>query len=117
MAFSANCCLGFVSNHLSLPRCARSDASQPVSGFSRTVPAGDRSLPVIVMNGARPGPTLLIVAGEHGDEYEGMIAIHTLARTLDLADLAGTVVAIVCCSVDAYLADDRRSSTDGKVRF
>ena len=28
--------------------------------------------------------------------------------------LAGTIVAVVCCSMDAYLADDRRSATDGK---
>ena len=46
--------------------------------------------------------------------YEGMVAIHTLVRTLDVAELSGTIVAIVCCSVDAFLADDRRSSTDGK---
>ena len=43
-----------------------------------------------------------------------MVAIHTLVRTLDVAELSGTIVAIVCCSVDAFLADDRRSSTDGK---
>lgn len=90
------------------------DAPEPIIGFSRHVPAGDRSLPTIVLNGAKPGPTLLVIAGEHGDEYEGMIAIHRLAATLDRQQLAGTVVCIVCCSVDAYLADDRRSSTDGK---
>eukprot|EP01052_Picozoa_sp_SAG31_P008071 SAG31_NODE_398_length_16250_cov_8.737601_13_plen_392_part_00 len=90
------------------------DAPRPVRGFSRAVPAGDRSLPVIVMAGAKPGPTLLILAGEHGDEYEGMATIHMLAKRLEVAELAGTVVAVVCCSVDAYLAEDRRSSTDGK---
>ena len=90
------------------------DAPRPVRGFSRDVPAGDRSLPVIVMAGAKPGPTLLVIAGEHGDEYEGMAAIHAMVRSVNVADLAGTIVAIVCCSVDAYLADDRRSSTDGK---
>ena len=90
------------------------DAPRPVRGFSRDVPAGDRSLPVIVMAGATPGPTLLLIAGEHGDEYEGMAAIHALAQSLNVADLAGTVVAVVCCSVDAYLADDRRSATDGR---
>ena len=78
------------------------------------VPAGSRSLPVVVMVGARPGPTLLIVAGEHGDEYEGMVAIHSLANTIEVSQLAGTIVAVVCCSMDAYLADDRRSATDGK---
>ena len=90
------------------------DAPQAIAGFSREVPAGSRSLPVVVMVGQRSGPTLLIVAGEHGDEYEGMVAIHSLANTIDLSQLAGTIVAVVCCSMDAYLADDRRSATDGK---
>ena len=90
------------------------DAPRPIRGFSRDVPAGDRSLPVIVVCGEKPGPTLLVIAGEHGDEYEGMVAIHALVQSLSIADLAGTVVAIVCCSVDAYLSDDRRSATDGK---
>ena len=81
------------------------DAPQAIAGFSREVPAGSRSLPVVVMVGQRSGPTLLIVAGEHGDEYEGMVAIHSLANTIGLSQLAGTIVAVVCCSMDAYLAD------------
>ena len=33
-----------------------------------------------------PGPTALLTGGNHGDEYEGPIALFDLARTLDPAD-------------------------------
>lgn len=55
-------------------------------------PAGVLSLPVLVVRGARPGPTLTAVAGVHGDEFEGMAAIHRVFRTLDAGALAGQFV-------------------------
>ncbi|HTP32229.1 MAG TPA: M14 family metallopeptidase [Candidatus Acidoferrales bacterium] len=49
-------------------------------------------VPVIVINGARPGPMLALVAGAHGTEYASIVALHKLARSVDPAALAGAVV-------------------------
>ena len=50
-------------------------------------------VPVIVVRGTRPGPKLLITAGIHGDELNGIAVIHRLAGT-DPATLAGTLVMV-----------------------
>ncbi|HTS65169.1 MAG TPA: M14 family metallopeptidase [Candidatus Acidoferrales bacterium] len=49
-------------------------------------------VPVIVINGARPGPTIALVAGAHGTEYASILALHKLARSVDPAALTGAVV-------------------------
>ena len=50
-------------------------------------------VPVIVIKGAKPGPKLLLTAGIHGDELNGIDVIHRLAST-DPATLAGTLVMV-----------------------
>jgi predicted deacylase len=71
-------------------------------------------MPVLVVRGAKDGPTLLTLAGVHGDEYEPMAAIHQVFGTIDPEALAGTWVAVGCCNVDAYLAARREGPSDGK---
>ncbi len=51
-------------------------------------------VPVIVVKGARPGPRLLVTAGIHGDELNGIDVIHRLVAGLDPAALSGTLVAV-----------------------
>ena len=51
-------------------------------------------LPVIVVNGAKPGPVMSLISGAHGTEYASIIAMQKLARTLDPAALSGTVVVL-----------------------
>jgi predicted deacylase len=50
--------------------------------------------PVIVIRGAKPGPRLLLTAGIHGDELNGIAVLQHLAATLDPAALSGTVVMV-----------------------
>ncbi len=49
-------------------------------------------IPVIVLNGARPGPVLALVAGAHGTEYASILALERVAAILDPSQVAGTVV-------------------------
>ena len=35
-------------------------------------------LPALVVRGARPGPTIAVLGGVHGDEYEGPYAVRQL---------------------------------------
>ena len=45
---------------------------------------------VVVANGT--GPTVLLTAGNHGDEYEGQVALLDLARQLRAEDVQGRVI-------------------------
>ncbi len=74
----------------------------------------DRAMPVMVVRGSAEGPTLLTLAGVHGDEYEPMAATQRVCRELDAEVLAGTWVAVGCANVDAYLAGRREGPADGK---
>ncbi len=58
------------------------------------LPAGPEAhLPLIVLHGARQGPTVWLSAAIHGDELNGIEIIRRVLRTLDPAELNGTVIA------------------------
>ena len=47
-------------------------------------PLGPIQLPVAIINGARPGPTLCLTAGVHAAEYPGIDAVmRTIADCLN----------------------------------
>jgi predicted deacylase len=86
--------------------------------FQLTVPAGGSEpvrLPLMAVRGRRPGPTAVLVAGVHGDEFEGMAALPELVGSLDPGDLRGIVLALPVCNPFAHAAQDRCSpqSVDG----
>ena len=61
------------------------------------VPAGSDAgtkIPVVVINGTKPGPVLALVAGSHGTEYASVLALERVIHTLEPAQLAGTVVVV-----------------------
>ncbi len=75
-----------------------------------TVPVGldaDLRLPVMVARGPRPGPIVLLVAGVHGDEFEGIVALARLVGSLDPASMAGTVIALPVCNPFAFQSQSR----------
>ena len=58
------------------------------------------NVPIIsIKNGA--GPRALVLAGNHGDEYEGQIAATTLSRDLKPEQIKGQVIIIPCLSQEA----------------
>ena len=85
----------------------------PVGAVCRGLGPG-HALPVLVAQGAQPGPTLLVSAGIHGNEYDEMVALRRVWEELDPSELSGTFVAIMCCNVDAHLVPDRNSAYDGQ---
>jgi predicted deacylase len=64
-------------------------------------------VPVIVVKGAKPGPRLLITAGIHGDELNGISVIHRLAAQIDPKALSGTLVLVPGLNTPALLASNR----------
>ena len=53
------------------------------------------------------GPTVLVLAGNHGDEYEGQFAARDLANNLDLNEVTGRIIIIPCLSQPAAKAGTR----------
>ncbi len=79
-----------------------------------TMPDGNPlRLHALAVTGREPGPMLVVLAGVHGDEYEGIIAIPEIFRRLDPATLRGTFIAVPACNVPAYVAATRSSPIDG----
>lgn len=75
------------------------------TGYLR-VPAGvdpAADIPVIVVNGAKPGPVLALVAGAHGTEYASIIALEKLAQSADPTALAGTLIVVPLLNVASFL--------------
>lgn len=92
-----------------LPRGQRHDlALETVAdGLAR-----DILLPVVVVQGATPGPVLGLTAAIHGNELNGLPAIHRLLDGLDPRELTGTLVCVPVVNVPGYHAQ-RREFSDG----
>ena len=91
---------GFQYGHLRLPR------SHDRSGY------GYVPVPLAVLNGG-PGPTLLLTGGNHGDEYEGPVALMRLLRRMPQMRLRGRVIVIPGLNFPALLNATRTSPIDG----
>ncbi|HXT32039.1 MAG TPA: succinylglutamate desuccinylase/aspartoacylase family protein, partial [Vicinamibacterales bacterium] len=69
------------------------------------VPAGADaalSIPVAVVNGAKPGPVLAVVSGAHGTEYASIIAVERLIQLLDPQAVRGTVILVPLVNVPSF---------------
>jgi hypothetical protein len=65
---------------------------------------------VVIRNG--PGPTALFVSGNHGDEYEGQVALSNLAKALDPGQIKGRVILLPMANFPAAMAGRRTSPID-----
>jgi len=74
---------------------------------------GTWRLPFLSVAGASEGPTLLVMAGVHGDEYEGIVAIPQLFEGIQPGDLRGRLLMMPVCNVPAYESARRGSPIDG----
>ncbi len=66
------------------------------TGYLEIPPGVDEGtrLPITILHGVKPGPTVLLVAGVHGSEYAPIIALQRLSPKLDAARLSGTIVLV-----------------------
>lgn len=72
---------------------------------------GSVMIPVTVVKNGE-GPTALLTGGNHGDEYEGPIALFDLARTLKAEDIAGRVIIVPAMNYPAFVSATRTSPID-----
>jgi len=59
------------------------------------------------------GPRILLMAGNHGDEYEGQVALGRLIRTLEPAEIHGRIIILPSANFPAAMAGSRTSPLDG----
>ncbi|MBA8900496.1 N(2)-acetyl-L-2,4-diaminobutanoate deacetylase DoeB [Phyllobacterium sp. P30BS-XVII] len=72
---------------------------------------GSVMIPIAVIRNGN-GPTALLSGGNHGDEYEGPVALFDLARTLEPKDISGTVIIVPAMNYPAFRAGTRTSPID-----
>jgi predicted deacylase len=65
------------------------------------------SIPAVVINGRRAGPTVCVSAAIHGDEVNGVEAIRKLLMELRPGDMAGTVIAVPVVNELGFMAGSR----------
>jgi uncharacterized protein len=80
-------------------------AAEKVSGFVHVPDAGDpgAEIPVTIVTGARPGPTLALIGGTHGSEPSPILALQRVRAELDPAQLAGTVIIVQIANVPSFV--------------
>jgi uncharacterized protein len=69
------------------------------------VPAGSdpaTQIPVVVIRGGNPGPTLALVSGAHGTEYASIIALEGLIGGLDPTQISGTVILLPLVNIPSF---------------
>ncbi|GGL24494.1 succinate dehydrogenase [Halarchaeum grantii] len=64
-------------------------------------------IPVSILNGAEPGPTVFLSAAIHGDELNGIEVVRTVAQDWSHADLRGTLVCLPVINVPGFIAQQR----------
>ena len=88
------------------------DAPGKHSGYLRIGDSTNNSgwatyqVPIIMISNGE-GPTVLVLGGNHGDEYEGQIIASSLSRELILEDVSGRIIIIPCLSQEASRAGTR----------
>lgn len=91
----------------SVPRGSKSRSSLAFVAEGNSI-----SLPVLMVRGNAPGPTLLVTAGVHGDEYEGVRTIFEVFDALDAAAMNGNFLAVPVMNPPAFWNISRTSPLD-----
>jgi N-alpha-acetyl-L-2,4-diaminobutyrate deacetylase len=76
---------------------------------------GDHLIPLTVFVGpeAKDGQGLVAFGSNHGNEYEGPVALKHLIREIGVANVRGRIILIPVLNPSAFWADSRVSADDG----
>ncbi len=64
-------------------------------------------IPVTIINGEQPGPTIFLSAASHGDELNGIEVVRTVANGWSDGELAGTLICLPVLNVPGFVAQQR----------
>lgn len=60
-------------------------------------------IPITIVRGQQPGPTLALIAGTHGSEVAPIVALQRLRAALDPAELRGTLLIVHVANMPSFL--------------
>ncbi|MFK7993153.1 MAG: succinylglutamate desuccinylase/aspartoacylase family protein [Granulosicoccus sp.] len=83
-----------------------------ISALSATRSPYQLRIPVCIIKGKQPGPVITLLAGVHGDENEGTLTIHKLARTLSEDDIHGCLILLPSINVQGLTKGLRQNPAD-----
>jgi predicted deacylase len=86
---------------------APGDAQNVRYRVSQTYLGDPVRIPVTVVVGEEPGPTLFLTAAAHGDELNGIEVVREVAHEMDHSDLRGTLICLPVLNVHGFLAQQR----------
>jgi predicted deacylase len=93
------------------------DRLQPLQHHERRLRVSDTDgteVRVHVLMGAQPRPCLALVAGVHGDEYDGILALQGVVQDVAADLLAGSLLVIPVANPLAFGAAARHTPEDGR---
>lgn len=70
-------------------------------------------IPVCIIKGNLDGPVITIMAGLHGDECEGSVTVHKLARTLSADNIRGCLILLPAVNIGGLIQATRINPLDG----
>ena len=76
-------------------------------GISETYLGDPVRIPVTIINGEHPGPTIFLSAAAHGDELNGIEVVREVALGWDHSELHGTIVCLPVLNVPGFLSQQR----------
>lgn len=82
----------------------RARAELPLADLPNGAPL---SLPVRIVRGKRPGPTLFVCAAIHGDEVNGVEIVRRVLRHSRLRRLRGALLAVPVVNVFGFISNSR----------
>ncbi|HUA86979.1 MAG TPA: M14 family metallopeptidase [Bryobacteraceae bacterium] len=78
-------------------------SAAPGKMASGAIDLGDAVIPLTVFNGAKNGPVLALVAGNHGYEYPPILALQNLRPRINPKKLSGAVVMVHVANMPSFL--------------
>ena len=77
---------------------------EKVNGFIEVAAGSDAAtrIPVTVIRGAKPGPTLALVSGAHGTEYTSIIALERVIQQLEPNAISGTIIIVPLVNIESF---------------
>ena len=89
---------------------------EAASGYIEVPDGVDKGarIPVSVVNGARPGAVLALVAGTHGYEYTSIVAFPRILARLDPKRMTGAVILVHMANPPAFFERRIYYNADGK---
>jgi uncharacterized protein len=94
----------FTMGGVSVEAGARRLIDLPVSKLSNHTPV---TLPVHVLHGLQPGPTMFVSAAIHGDELNGVEIIRRILRTLKPGNIRGTLLCVPVVNAYGFIGRSR----------